>query len=152
VESAALRAVLEQIDPGGADGRQRARAGRSGTRKELVAQAIHERSRRHAKPLVRGQLRGDPARAFRERVVRPRAGLVHRPGARSRRSFDLADGGTLLLDEVGEVPLELQGKLLRVLQEGTFERVGDERTRRVDARIVAVTNRYLRREIDSPLS
>ena len=148
-ESAALRAVLEQIELVAQTDASVLVQGESGTGKELVAQAIHERSRRHAKPLVRvncaaiprelfeseffGHVRGSFTGAVRDRVGR----------------FELADGGTLFLDEVGEVPLELQGKLLRVLQEGTFERVGDERTRRVDARIVAATNRDLRREIDS---
>jgi transcriptional regulator with GAF, ATPase, and Fis domain len=63
--------------------------------------------------------------------------------------FELADGGTLVLDEVGEIPLELQSKLLRVLQEGTYERVGDERTRKTDVRIVAATNRNLKSDVES---
>ncbi len=67
--------------------------------------------------------------------------------ARAIHDFQLADGGTLFLDEVGEIPLDLQSKLLRVLQEGTFERVGEEKTRRTNVRIVAATNRDLRREI-----
>ena len=62
--------------------------------------------------------------------------------------FELADKGTLFLDEVGEIPLEMQSKLLRVLQEGRFERIGDERTRQVDVRIVAATNRNLREEVE----
>ncbi len=148
-ESAALGAVLEQIALVAATDASVLVLGESGTGKELVAQAIHERSRRRQKPLVRvncaaiprelfeseffGHVRGSFTGAVRDRVGR----------------FELADGGTLFLDEVGEVPLELQGKLLRVLQEGTFERVGEERTRRVHVRIVAASNRDLRREVEA---
>ena len=63
--------------------------------------------------------------------------------------FELAAGGTLFLDEVGEIPLDLQGKLLRVLQEGEYERIGEDKTRRVDVRVIAATNRNLRREISA---
>jgi transcriptional regulator with GAF, ATPase, and Fis domain len=121
--------------------------GESGTGKELVARAIHERSQRRHRPLIKVNCASIPRELFESEffghvkgsftgAVRDRAGR-----------FQLADGGTLLLDEVGEIPLELQSKLLRVLQEGEFERVGEERTRRVDVRVIAATNRDLKREI-----
>ena len=145
--SPALRTALEQIDLVAPTDASVLVLGESGTGKELVAQASHERSARAAAPLVRvncaavprelfeseffGHVRGAFTGAVRDRVGR----------------FELADGGTLFLDEVGEIPLELQGKLLRVLQEGTFERIGETRTRQVDVRVVAATNRDLRREV-----
>ena len=146
-DSPALRQVLEQI---GLVGPTRANVlilGESGTGKELVARAIHEASERREKPMVRvncasipkdlfeseffGHVRGAFTGAVRDRVGR----------------FELADGGTLFLDEVGEIPPDLQSKLLRVLQEGQFERVGEERTRTVDVRVVAATNRDLAAEV-----
>ena len=122
--------------------------GESGTGKELIARAIHQRSARSRKALVKvncgsiphelfeseffGHVKGSFTGAIRDRIGR----------------FQLADGGTLFLDEVGEIPLALQSKLLRVLQEGEFEHVGDEATRRVNVRVVAATNRDLRKEVE----
>ena len=118
--------------------------GESGTGKELVARAIHQRSRRAAQAARQGQLRIDSARALRERVLRPRARLVHR--ARSAIASGASSWPTAARSSStrsARFPLDLQVKLLRVLQEGEFERVGDETTRRVDVRVVAATNRDL---------
>ncbi|NOT62053.1 MAG: sigma 54-interacting transcriptional regulator [Acidobacteria bacterium] len=147
--SAALKKVLDQIALVAPSEANVLVLGESGTGKELIARALHERSPRADGPLVKvncasiphdlfeseffGHVRGAFTGAVRDRVGR----------------FQLADGGTLFLDEVGEIPLDLQSKLLRVLQEGTFERVGEEKTRRTNVRIVAATNRDLRREIEA---
>lgn len=121
--------------------------GESGVGKELVAHAIHAQSPRADGPLVKvncasipkelfeseffGHVKGAYTGAYRDRVGR----------------FQLADNGTIFLDEVSEIPLELQGKLLRVLQESEFERVGDDVTRTVDVRVIAATNRNLEKQI-----
>ena len=123
--------------------------GETGTGKELIARAIHEHSQRRQRPLIKvncasvprelfeseffGHAKGAFTGAFRDRVGR----------------FQLADGGTIFLDEVGEIPLELQSKLLRVLQEGEYERIGEDRTRRVNIRVIAATNRDLKQEISA---
>ncbi len=148
-ESATLKKVLDQIALVAHSEASVLVLGESGTGKELIARALHERSPRADGPLVKvncasiphdlfeseffGHVRGAFTGAVRDRVGR----------------FQLADGGTLFLDEVGEIPLDLQSKLLRVLQEGTFERVGEEKTRRTNVRIVAATNRDMRREIEA---
>ena len=121
--------------------------GETGTGKELVARAIHSRSPRHKHPLVKVNCGALAAGPDRERALRPREGRVHRRDRARTGRFELADGGTIFLDEVGELPLDMQVKLLRVLQEQEFEPVGSSRTIKVDVRVIAATNRDLEQEV-----
>ena len=120
--------------------------GETGTGKELVAREIHQRSRRRGKPLVRVNCTSIPKELFESEFFGHAKGAF--TGAIKDRAgrFETAGGGTLFLDEVGEIPLELQSKLLRVLQEKCYERVGEDTTRHADVRIVAATNRDLKKE------
>ncbi len=117
--------------------------GESGVGKELVARAIHARSPRADGPLVKVNCASIPKELFESEFFGHMRGAF--TGAHRDRigRFQLADGGTIFLDEIGEIPMELQGKLLRVLQESEFERVGDDVTRSVDVRVIAATNRNL---------
>ncbi|MCG6114829.1 MAG: sigma 54-interacting transcriptional regulator [Mesorhizobium sp.] len=121
--------------------------GESGTGKELIARAIHESSVRGERPLIRVNCAAIPRELFEAEFFGHARGAF--TGALRDRAgrFELANGGTLFLDEVGEIPLDQQSKLLRVLQEGQFERIGEDRTRTVDVRIVAATNRDLEGEV-----
>ena len=120
--------------------------GESGTGKELIARAIHDHSKRSTRALVKVNCASVPHELFESEFFGHVKGAF--TGAVRDRvgRFQLADGGTLFLDEVGEIPLALQSKLLRVLQEGEFERVGEDRTRRVNVRVIAATNRQLEQE------
>ncbi len=124
-------------------------SGESGTGKELVARAIHDRSDRSNRPLIRVNCAAIPDELFESEFFGHVKGSF--TGAVKDRAgrFELADGGTIFLDEVGEIPLNLQSKLLRVLQEGQYERVGDEKTRHVDVRLIAATNRNLKTEVEN---
>lgn len=146
-ESDALKSVLKQVELVAPTDANVIILGESGTGKELVAREIHKNSLRKDRPLIKvncasisrelyeseffGHVKGAFSGALRDRAGR----------------FEAADGGTLFLDEIGEIPLDLQSKLLRVLQEGQYERVGDDVTRQVDVRIIAATNRNLKKDV-----
>jgi len=141
--SRALLRVLTQVDDVAATDSTVLILGESGTGKELLAQEIHERSRRAHKPFVRVNCCAIPREMFESEFFGHVRGAF--TGALRDRAgrFQVADGGTIFLDEVGELPLELQPKLLRALQEGQFERVGEDVTRKVDVRVIAATNQNL---------
>jgi transcriptional regulator with GAF, ATPase, and Fis domain len=122
-------------------------SGESGTGKELVARAIHERSPRKERPLIKVNCSAVPESLFESEFFGHVRGAFTGALKDKLGRFELADGGTLFLDEIGEIPLAMQPKLLRVLQEGELERVGDPRTRKIDVRIIAATNRDLRKEV-----
>jgi PAS domain S-box-containing protein len=142
--SAAIQKTLSQVDLVAPADATVLVTGESGTGKELVARAIHDASRRSNRPLIRVNCAAVPADLFESEFFGHAKGAFK--GALRDRvgRFELADGGTLFLDEVGEIPPALQGKLLRVLQEGQFERVGESRTRAIDVRVIAATNRDLK--------
>lgn len=148
-QSAAMGQVISQIDLVAPTDASVLILGETGTGKELVAHEIHRRSRRREGPLVCVNCGSIPRDLYESEFFGHAKGAF--TGAIKDRigRFEMAEGGTLFLDEIAEVPLELQSKLLRVLQEKQYERVGEDRTRRVDVRIIAATNRDLRKEVEA---
>jgi transcriptional regulator with GAF, ATPase, and Fis domain len=146
-ESPSLKAAISRIELVAPTGANVLILGESGTGKELIAREIHAQSSRKDRPLIKVNCATIPKELYESEFFGHVKGAF--TGAVSERvgRFEAADGGTLFLDEVGEIPPSLQGKLLRVLQEGEFERVGEGRTRKVDVRIIAATNKNLMEEI-----
>jgi formate hydrogenlyase transcriptional activator len=122
--------------------------GESGTGKELIARAIHNISNRRRKPLVKINCAALPANLIESELFGHERGAFTGAMEKKLGRFELADGGTIFLDEIGELPVELQAKLLRVLQEGEFERLGNPKTIKVDVRVIAATNRNLEQAIE----
>jgi formate hydrogenlyase transcriptional activator len=117
--------------------------GETGTGKELVARAVHGQSERRERPLVKVNCSALPGELIESELFGHERGAFTGATGRQVGRFELADGGTIFLDEVGDLPLKLQSKLLRVLQEGEFERLGSGKTIKVDVRVIAATNRDL---------
>ncbi len=148
-DSAPLRRMMARIEAVADTPASVLIVGETGSGKELVAHAIHARSARADRPLVKVNCASIPDELFESEFFGHVRGAF--TGAHKDRigRFQLADGGTIFLDEVGEIPLALQGKLLRVLQEKEFERVGEDRSRTVDVRVIAATNKDLDRAVEA---
>jgi len=121
--------------------------GQTGTGKELVARAIHNNSSRKSRPLVKIDCAALPATLIESELFGHEKGAFSGAVQKRKGRFEIADGSTLFLDEIGELALELQGKLLRVMEEGQFERLGSSKTLHTNVRVVAATNRNLQEEV-----
>jgi Nif-specific regulatory protein len=141
--SRALQEVLRRVEQVAPTDATVLIQGETGTGKELVARAIHQSSRYRERPLVKVNCAALPAGLIESELFGHEKGAFTGALARKSGRFELADGGSIFLDEIGELPLELQTKLLRVLQEGEFERVGGVHTLKVNVRVIAATNRDL---------
>jgi two-component system nitrogen regulation response regulator NtrX len=146
-ESKAVKLLLDKVDKAAPSRGRVLITGESGTGKELIARRIHLKSDRAPKPFVKVNCAAVPSELIESELFGHKKGSF--TGAISDRAgkFKKADGGTLFLDEVGDMKLEMQAKLLRVLQEGEFEPVGSETTVRVDVRVIAATNKNLEEDI-----
>jgi formate hydrogenlyase transcriptional activator len=147
--SAAIRSVLEQVQVVAPTDSTVLIQGETGTGKELFANAIHMLSRRRDAPLVTLNCAAIPAGLLESELFGHERGAFTGAVAQRIGRFEMANGGTLFLDEIGDMALDLQAKLLRVLQEQAFERLGSTRTSRVNVRVVAATNRDLSQMVDN---
>jgi transcriptional regulator with GAF, ATPase, and Fis domain len=139
--------VLQQIEQVASTDATVLILGESGTGKELLARAVHNISKRSKRPLIKINCATLPANLIESELFGHERGAFTGAMERKIGRFELADGGTIFLDEIGELPVELQAKLLRVLQEGEFERLGNSKTMKVNVRVIAATNRNLEEAI-----
>jgi formate hydrogenlyase transcriptional activator len=148
-QSAPIRRLLKKLEQVAPTDATVLIHGETGTGKELLARAVHDRSRRKNRPLVKVNCGSIPSGLVESELFGHERGAF--TGATQQRigRFELANGGTIFLDEVTELPLDTQVKLLRVLQEGEFERVGSSRTMKVDVRVIAATNRNVQEVVRS---
>jgi len=146
-QSRAMKEVLEQIAKVAPTPGRVLISGESGTGKELIARAIHENSPRKNGPFIKVNCAAIPEELIESELFGSEKGAY--TGAHQAREgkFTLADGGTIFLDEVGDMSLKVQAKVLRVLQEGEFEKVGGHKTEKVDVRVLAATNKHLEDEV-----
>jgi formate hydrogenlyase transcriptional activator len=141
--------ILQQIEQVASTDATVLITGESGTGKELIARAVHNISNRNRRPLIKVNCATLPANLIESELFGHERGAFTGAMEKKIGRFELADGGTIFLDEIGELPVELQAKLLRVLQEGEFERLGNPRTMKVDVRVIAATNRNLQQAIQN---
>ena len=147
-KSGALKKVLDKVSQVAVTDATVLILGETGTGKELIARAIHNRSLRKNSAVVRVNCATLPANLIESELFGHEKGAFTGAHAKKIGRFELADEGTIFLDEIGELPLELQAKLLRVLQEGEFERVGSATTQKINVRVIAATNRDLKYEAE----
>jgi len=140
--------VLQQIEQVASTDSTVLILGESGTGKELIARAVHNISNRSKRTLVKVNCATLPANLIESELFGHEKGAFTGAFDRKIGRFELADGGTIFLDEIGELPIELQSKLLRILQEGEFERLGNPKTMKVNVRVIAATNRNLEQAIE----
>jgi formate hydrogenlyase transcriptional activator len=146
--SAALRRVLREVEVVAPTDSGVLIHGETGTGKELIAQAVHNRSGRRDRPFIKVNCAAIPSGLLESELFGHEKGAFTGAIMRKPGRFEVADKGTLFLDEVGDIPLELQAKLLRVLQEHEFERLGSTRTQQVDVRVIAATHRDLKEMVE----
>ena len=146
-QSQAMRKILHQVEQVAKTDATVLILGESGTGKELLARAVHYASVRADRPLVKVNCAALPANLIESELFGHEKGAFTGALARKIGRFELANGGTIFLDEIGDLPLELQAKLLRILQEGEFERLGNPTTMKVDVRVIAATNRQLEQTV-----
>jgi formate hydrogenlyase transcriptional activator len=147
-ENQAMTAILHQVDQVAPTDATFLILGETGTGKELIARTIHRMSARSQRPLVKVNCATLPSTLIESELFGHEQGAFTGAVRRKNGRFEVADGGTIFLDEIGDLPIDLQAKLLRVLQDGEFERLGSTETQTVDVRVIAATNRNLLQAIE----